>query len=79
VTYLMERCQPPTAVVVPLWEGRLQPLHAVYRADTAPILKQLLAAGSEVERERIRTRLRDAEWWAVHIINSPGSYSVDGA
>jgi molybdopterin-guanine dinucleotide biosynthesis protein A len=45
VAYLVERCTPPTAVVVPHWEGRLQPLHAVYRADTAPVLKRLLAAG----------------------------------
>jgi hypothetical protein len=50
-----------------------------YLTQMTELEKQLLAAGSEVERERIRTRLRDAEWWAVHIINSPGSYSVDGA
>jgi hypothetical protein len=35
--------------------------------------KQLLAAGSEAERERIRASLRDAEWWAIHIINNPGA------
>jgi hypothetical protein len=35
--------------------------------------KQLLAAGSDAERERIRTSLRDAEWWAIHIINNPGT------
>jgi molybdopterin-guanine dinucleotide biosynthesis protein A len=45
VAYLVERCRPPHSVVVPLWEGRLQPLHAVYRTDTAPVLKQLLSAG----------------------------------
>jgi molybdenum cofactor guanylyltransferase len=45
VAHLVARCVPPYAVVVPFWEGRLQPLHAVYRADTAPILKQLLTAG----------------------------------
>jgi uncharacterized protein DUF2799 len=38
--------------------------------------KQLLAAGSDSERERIRTSLRDAEWWAIHIVNSPATYSV---
>jgi len=38
--------------------------------------KQLLAAGSDAERERLRTRLRDLEWWAVHLINSPGSYGI---
>ena len=36
--------------------------------------KMLLAAGSDAERERIRARLRDLEWWAVHLMNSPGSY-----
>jgi hypothetical protein len=36
--------------------------------------KQLVAAGSEPEREQLRARLRDAEWWAVQIINSPGTY-----
>jgi MobA-like NTP transferase domain len=45
VAHLVSRCQPPYAVVVPLWEGRPQPLHAVYRADNAPILRRLLAAG----------------------------------
>src|SRR5437660_877900 len=45
VAHLVACCQPPYAAVVPLWEGRLQPLHAVYRADNAPILRRLLAAG----------------------------------
>ena len=36
--------------------------------------KQLLATGSEADRDRIRASLRDAEFWAVHIVNSPGSY-----
>jgi hypothetical protein len=39
--------------------------------------KQLVAAGSDAERERLRSRLRDLEWWAIHLINSPGSYAVD--
>jgi hypothetical protein len=37
--------------------------------------KQLLAGGSEADRERLRTRLREAEQWAIHIVNDPGSYS----
>lgn len=45
VAHLVARCEPPYAVAVPQWEGRLQPLHAVYRADNAPILRRLLAAG----------------------------------
>jgi hypothetical protein len=36
--------------------------------------KMLLAAGTEAERERLRARLRDLEWWAVHLMTSPGSY-----
>src|SRR5881296_771325 len=31
VAHLVARCQAPYAVAVPLWEGRPQPLHAVYR------------------------------------------------
>lgn len=38
---------------------------------------QILAATSETEREQLRQRLREFEWWAIHIVNTPGSYSVD--
>jgi hypothetical protein len=38
--------------------------------------KQLLAAGSDAERNQLRERLREAEWWAVHIVSTPGTYSV---
>lgn len=37
--------------------------------------KLLLASGSEPEREKLRTQLREIEWWAIHIVNSPGSYA----
>ncbi|HEY7239928.1 MAG TPA: DUF2799 domain-containing protein [Burkholderiales bacterium] len=36
--------------------------------------KQLLGASTEAERARLRTQLRDTEWWAVHIINDSGTY-----
>jgi len=36
--------------------------------------KQLLAATTEPERARLRTQLRDIEWWAIHIVNDPGTY-----
>jgi hypothetical protein len=39
------------------------------------IEKQLLSATSEPERERLKARLQDAEWWAIHILNDPGSYA----
>jgi hypothetical protein len=35
---------------------------------------QIIAAGSDAERERLRARLRDAEWWAMHLMTAPGSY-----
>lgn len=41
--------------------------------------KELLAAASEPERERLRQSLRDIEWWAIHIVTSPGTYSGGGS
>jgi hypothetical protein len=38
--------------------------------------KQLIAAGSDAERARLSTQLRDSEWWAVHLATSPGSYGI---
>jgi hypothetical protein len=40
--------------------------------------RQLLAATSEPEREKLRERLREIEWWAIHIVTSPGTYSGGG-
>jgi hypothetical protein len=37
--------------------------------------KQLVAATTEAERNQVRARLRDAEWWAIHIVNNQGTYS----
>jgi hypothetical protein len=39
--------------------------------------KQLLAASSDAERQAIAARLREAEFWAVHIVYSPGTYSIE--
>ena len=36
---------------------------------------ELIRTSAEADRERIRTQLREAEFWAVHIINSPATYS----
>jgi hypothetical protein len=44
-----------------------------FQEKMAQLERQLLAAGSDAERERIRAGLRDAEWWSIHIINNPGS------
>jgi hypothetical protein len=49
-----------------------------YYERMAETEKQLLAATSEAERERLRARLRDIEWWAIHIVTSPGTYSGGG-
>ena len=49
-----------------------------YLAQMTETEKQLLAAGSDAERARLRAHLADLEWWAVHIINSPGSYGNFG-
>jgi hypothetical protein len=38
--------------------------------------KQLIAAASDTERNQLRERLRDIEFWAVHIVNSPATYSI---
>ena len=38
--------------------------------------KQLMAAGSDAERNQLRERLRTIEFWAVHIVNTPGTYSI---
>ena len=45
-----------------------------YYDQMGQLEKQLVAAGTEAEREQLRARLRQAEFWAVHIINSPGTY-----
>lgn len=46
-------------VVVPFWQGRLQPLHAVYRRSVAPLLAEQLEQG-ELRAvslyQRVRTR-----------------------
>jgi hypothetical protein len=36
--------------------------------------QRLLAASSEAEREPLRARLRELEWWAIHLLNNKGNY-----
>jgi hypothetical protein len=36
-----------------------------------------LVAAAEPQKEPLRARLRDLEWWSIHILNTPGTYSVD--
>jgi molybdopterin-guanine dinucleotide biosynthesis protein A len=55
---------PEHDVVVPHWQGRYQPLHAVYRRSVAPLLGEQLARG-ELRPvylfDRVRTRRVDEE------------------
>ena len=41
--------------------------------------KQLMAATSEPDRERLKVQLREAEWWAIHIDNCSCSYATGGS
>ena len=55
---------PEHDVVVPHWEGRFQPLHAVYRASVLPLLEAQLASGDlrPVSLfEKVRTRRVDED------------------
>jgi molybdopterin-guanine dinucleotide biosynthesis protein A len=61
-------------VVVPHWQGRFQPLHAVYRSSVLPLLEQQLARG-ELRPvslfEKVRTRRVDEE--EIRLFDPAGS------
>lgn len=72
-------------VVVPEWEGRLHPLHAVYRASVQPLVARQLAEGQrrmmrflECVRTRVVTEaeLREIEpdGRSFHNMNTPEEY-----
>lgn len=42
------------------------------KESEAQFLQEL--ASSEGEREPLRARLRELEWWAIHLLNSKGNY-----
>jgi molybdopterin converting factor small subunit len=77
---------PEHDVVVPHWQGRFQPLHAVYRRSVLPLLATQLARG-ELRPvhlfERVRTRridedeIRrfDPEGWSLFNMNTPDDYA----
>ena len=48
-----------------------------FLSQMTEIERLLVAASSEAERTRLQQRLREAQWWAHHLIFSPGSYAVD--
>ena len=74
-------------VVVPDWEGRLQPLHAVYRRSVLPLLEQQLERGElrpvflydkvrtlKVEEDEIRTV--DPDGSSFFNMNTPEQYAA---
>lgn len=73
-------------VVVPRWDGRLQPLHAVYRRSVVPLLRAQLANG-ELRPvflfDRVRTRYVpeeevrrfDPEGTMFFNVNTPADYA----
>jgi Protein of unknown function (DUF2799) len=50
------------------------PVVEPYYRQIAQTEQQLLAASSEVERQALRARLRDLEWWAMHLLYNNGTY-----
>jgi molybdopterin-guanine dinucleotide biosynthesis protein A len=73
-------------VVVPYWQGRLQPLHAVYRTTVRPLLGTQLARGElrpvylfeKVSTRRIdehEIRRFDPEGWSFFNMNTPEDYA----
>jgi molybdopterin-guanine dinucleotide biosynthesis protein A len=72
-------------VVVPEWEGRLNPLQAIYRVRVLPLLEEQLAAGRRrpvdlYERVAVRTlseeeiRVVDPEGLTFLNMNTPEEY-----
>ena len=85
VSHLASRL-PDHDVVVPYWEGRLQPLHAVYRRSVLPLLEQQLERGElrpvflydkvrtlKVEEDEIRAY--DPDGSSFFNMNTPEDYA----
>src|SRR5262249_31296124 len=63
ISHLLSQ-SPRHDVVVPVWEGRLEPLHAVYRRSVLPVLEEQLARGElrlAALFDRVRTRRIDED------------------
>ena len=74
-------------VVVPFWQERFQPLHAVYRTSVAPLLKDQLERGElrpiflydKVRTRKIHEdeiRLLDPDGFSLLNMNSPADYDA---
>jgi hypothetical protein len=48
-----------------------------YYAQIEQLEKQLMAAGSDAERQQVREHLARAEWWAMEILRNPGSPAMN--
>jgi hypothetical protein len=48
-----------------------------YYAQIEQLEKQLRAATDDAERQRVRERLAQAEWWTMEILRNPGSPAVN--
>jgi molybdenum cofactor guanylyltransferase len=85
IAHLLAQCVDHD-VVVPFWNGRLQPLHAVYRRSVLPLLEAQLARG-ELRPvylfEKVRTRYIDEaeirqfdpEGLSFYNMNTPEDYA----
>jgi Protein of unknown function (DUF2799) len=47
-----------------------------YYLAMAQAEQQLLAATSDSERQQLRARLQDLEWWALHLLRNNGTYTM---
>lgn len=74
-------------VVVPFWQERFQPLHAIYRTSVAPLLKEQLERGElrpiflydKVRTRKIHEdeiRLLDPDGFSLLNMNSPADYDA---
>jgi hypothetical protein len=56
-------------------EYRLRtPVVEPYYERIAQTEQQILAASSDTDREALRVRLRELEWWAIHLLYNNGTY-----
>lgn len=55
-----------------LWPAA--PQVSPYYNQMTQLEKQLVATNDEAQRQQLRARLADAEWWAIHLVNTPGTY-----
>lgn len=52
------------------WAPALEP----YYQQVSATEQRLLAASSPAEREPLRARLRDLEWWSIHLLNNKSTF-----